>query len=159
MPVALALQSSSASAGMHGTSLETGSQMAVTLPGQRTSFSSFLSRQSQVLEPLIFISKYLETTLVWLKAGSMDEVETSKSTVHSNTYTQFYKTLSVRSSPNTSLVKTIQPTHHPEEYILLHVCSSQKSTFPQTSIPSFKTLNSNLTDHASHSLLIGITLT
>lgn len=130
----------------------------MTSLGQRASVSSFSFRQSQALEPPVFISKYLETTSAWSKAGSMDEVKISRSTIHSNMYTQFYKTLGVRSLPNMSLVKTIQPTCHLVEYIPPHVCSSQKSTFLWTSIPSSKTSNLNLTGCTSHSPLIGIAL-
>ena len=158
MPAALASQSSLANTGVPGISLGTGSRTVATSLGQKASALSSSSRQSLTLEPPAFISKFSEITSASSRAGPMDRVETSKSTIHSNACMQLYKTLSVRSSPNTFPAKTTQPTRHREEYIPLYIYSSQKSKFPRTFDPSSRISIASPASRASHSPLIGTAL-
>ena len=123
-------QSSSRSAGSHGSSSTAGKQTTGTSYGPRVSASNSSFTTSYTMEPPAFVLRYSETTKESLRAGKMDVATTNQPTTHSSVCMTSSPTLTAPWLLNTSPAAATQLIVHPGGYTPPHVSSFQPYQSP-----------------------------
>ena len=121
------------STGRHGHCAQNGTQMGEISDGQKVSDLNSWSDTSSPLVPPTFISKFSETTEVWLRAGGMDTVKTNPQMTPSNAFIPSWMKQTVPSSPNTFPAERIQQMDPPVAFVPPHISVSRSLLSPMPS--------------------------
>ena len=135
----LELASSLASNGRPGHCTQDGTLMGGTLDGLKALDSNSWSDTSSPLAPPTFISKFSETTEVWLRAGGTDTVGINPQMTPSNAFIPSWMKQTALSSLDTFPVEKTQPMDPSMVFIPPHISVFQSSSSPMPSSHSSAT--------------------